>query len=411
MAKKRRTKTAHPGVKLKKRQRANGTVWLARWRDPITQREKEVSLTALDLTTAEQRRTWAIKKSEEIVALRRSLGPTHRATKRWSIDDAVDDYLARCRTRLAAPSARNYANGLSRFQDWASTHGFRELEDLLPERLSLYREFLRSSPVRAAKKGGKIGERVESSELRSTSSTNSDLTKARIFLHDARRLGRLRLDSDAITDALRAVPKATSEPDPLQAPDIRRLLAACIAHDEARADVMAGIPAGPIVLFALLTGCRARELRELRTEYVDIESESIRLPSAATKTRASRTIGLDISPSIVTLIRSMAPPADGYVFGGAEPVSETVLRQLRQRLTEKFGAPEFTFQRLRATCVSFLVNSTVLPTIQSVRRTGHSLAVAEKHYLGIVRGIPREATTIEEAMGVGGLAVEVAQPG
>ena len=29
---------------------------------------------------------------------------------------------------------------------------------------------------------------------------------------------------------------------------------------------------------------------------------------------------------------------------------------------------------------------------------GHSVAVAEKHYLGLIRGIPRDARTLEAAM-------------
>ena len=32
------------------------------------------------------------------------------------------------------------------------------------------------------------------------------------------------------------------------------------------------------------------------------------------------------------------------------------------------------------------------------RLLGHSMTVAEKHYLGVVRGIPREARTLEAAM-------------
>jgi hypothetical protein len=45
----------------------------------------------------------------------------------------------------------------------------------------------------------------------------------------------------------------------------------------------------------------------------------------------------------------------------------------------------------------------------SARQLGHSVTVAEKHYLGVVRGIPREARTLEAAMQIEDLARQVGE--
>jgi hypothetical protein len=43
----------------------------------------------------------------------------------------------------------------------------------------------------------------------------------------------------------------------------------------------------------------------------------------------------------------------------------------------------------------------------SARQLGHSVTVAEQHYLGVIRGIPREARTLEHAMQIEELAQKV----
>ena len=43
----------------------------------------------------------------------------------------------------------------------------------------------------------------------------------------------------------------------------------------------------------------------------------------------------------------------------------------------------------------------------AAKQLGHSVAIAEKNYQGVVRGIPREARTLEAAMEVEGVLGEV----
>lgn len=52
----RGSRSPHPGVKLLRRARANGLVWIARWRDPETGLSKEVTLDRLGLTSDAARR-------------------------------------------------------------------------------------------------------------------------------------------------------------------------------------------------------------------------------------------------------------------------------------------------------------------------------------------------------------------
>jgi hypothetical protein len=63
--------------------------------------------------------------------------------------------------------------------------------------------------------------------------------------------------------------------------------------------------------------------------------------------------------------------------------------------------------QLRRTCGSLLVCSNVYgggaAPFLTAKRLGHGIAVSERHYLGAITGLPKNATTIEQA---GGFEVE-----
>src|SRR5690606_35237730 len=91
-------------------------------------------------------------------------------------------------------------------------------------------------------------------------------------------------------------------------------------------------------------------------------------------------------------------PSSGRVFS----ISYDGVAAAVKRLRGTYGAPSFSPQILRSTCGTFL---TCAPGIfgaasayRSARQLGHSVAVAERHYLGLIRGIPREARALEEVM-------------
>jgi hypothetical protein len=66
----------------------------------------------------------------------------------------------------------------------------------------------------------------------------------------------------------------------------------------------------------------------------------------------------------------------------------------------------WTFGRIgfRHTTGTYLTNAPGIfgaaSAYRSAKQLGHSVAVAEKHYLGLVRGISPAARTLEDAMGL-----------
>jgi hypothetical protein len=74
----------------------------------------------------------------------------------------------------------------------------------------------------------------------------------------------------------------------------------------------------------------------------------------------------------------------------------------RRRASAAPSPDVFTWQALRRTCGTFLTNAPGIfgaaSAYRSAKQLGHSVQIAEKHYLGLVRGIPRDARTVEAAM-------------
>jgi hypothetical protein len=99
-----------------------------------------------------------------------------------------------------------------------------------------------------------------------------------------------------------------------------------------------------------------------------------------------------------------------FVFGGKTAYTVDVVETARARMISEvdedgrptFGAPKFDWQMLRSTCATYLTNAQGIfgsaTVFLSARQLGHSVTVAERHYLNVHRGIPREARTLEAAM-------------
>jgi integrase len=165
-------------------------------------------------------------------------------------------------------------------------------------------------------------------------------------------------------------------------------------------------PVAPFVLLALLLGARLSELIDLRWEEVDIGAGEIRLPASRTKTGRARTITLSETPTALQLLQAMRLRGGGNrVFGAWTKDSA---KAARKRLLGEFKAPKFTWQALRRTCAAVLTNSPAIygaaSAYRSAKRTGHSVVIAEKHYVDVMRDLPRDATTFEAAVGIEDLA-------
>lgn len=449
----RRTRTSHQGVKLRKRTWASGAVtWFARWRDPDSGREVDTNLTTIGLTTDEARREWAHRKSKAMLKRAAALEHGDAIRTETPLAEAVADYIATCRATLEEHTTKVYADDADRFVAWAARVGVTLAEELTPARLALYRDAIATGRRMVSVKGGKSGTKVASDSAPAPRTINTRLLHAKALLNHLRRLGKVpALTSDAIRDALRPVKVPKPLPVTLEAPDLRRLLGAVLRHDAAtfditRAENAAGLgfarqrakaeaiaagrdpeaetlptgstpryePAGPFLLTVLLTGMRVDiEACALRWSAVRLEADGgrgeIRL-GVETKTDTGRIVDLAPCPVLRRLLATMKLKAGAspFVFGGAEAWGRARVEAVRRRLVSEFGAPRFAWKDLRSTCQSYLVNASGIlgdaAPFKAAKRAGHSLAVSEKHYLGVLRGLDSAARDLETVMGVADLA-------
>lgn len=429
--KRRIIRSPHPGVVLKQRTLPSGaTAWRARFTDPDSGRETYVTLDALALATAEARRLWAIRKSKELAKRRMELEAGADRVRAKPLAEALANYEREARNRLRDKTLETYGLAFARLQQWAKREGVELTADLTRARLAGLRDYLIGAPRKVAKRGGRHAERQDSSRKRSPVSVNREMRSLKTLFNEWRVLGLLPyLDRDAIADALKPLQTPREQPEYLAPTQLQKLLEAAARHDaamfdETRQEHRGLLPKGttrryePIAAFAaflLLTGCRRGEALGLTWADVDLDAidaqgrvvGEIRLRAEHTKTHRARTIGLEVSPALRALLAAMKlqagrDAASQYVFGGETPYSIDVVEGARQRLLAAYGAPKFDWQMLRSTCATYLTNAPGIfgaaTVFMSARQLGHSVAVAERHYLEVYRGIPREAHTLESAM-------------
>jgi integrase len=405
-------------------------VYLARWRDPRTGRERELSLLPLGLATQEARRSWAIQKSRTLAGERAALqSGAAPLTPDIGVRDSVEDFLRRTAEKRRPRTVECFRTALAPFLSWAEKTGLRILNHLRPEYLSDLKDTMERARRTRATPKGRRGERGATNDCLSPATTNSRLREIRVFLQEQRRLGRTPLlDRDAVTDRLRSVPGERPALVFLRPHEVRRLLEAALCHDRelfvmTREEKSRGIgphqgrtrryPAtAPFVLTVLLAGFRLGEAQALRWEYFYPDTGEIILPSSATKTRHSRSVDLRVSPSLMGLLQALRLRTAGpYVFGGEAPLTKDAVVSAHWRLVRKFGALAFSFQGLRQTCATVLCCANGIyagaGAFWESRRLGHSIVVAEKRYVGVLRDLPQEARTIEAALGIEDLAAEI----
>lgn len=418
----RRARSPHPGVKLKRRALAGGGVsYRAHYLDPQLGKEVAVTVPA-KVTTREGRLRWAKDLSARLARQRHTTTPLDGGAV--PLGEAVASFVERPRTRERTQAT--HAAALGKLLEWARRERVRTTAELTRAKLAKLRDEITRATKRAPVVGGSVGEKVATSELRSPFTANRELASIRAALNFWRARGELPLGRDEILDALALVELPRDEPDYLAPAAIRKLLAAALRHDAARyyatraehaGEAPAGstpkhVPIAPAVLLVLLTGMRRGEALALRWEHVDLDAldhqgravGEIRLTAAMTKTKRGRTIGLEVSPALRRLLATLRlrHGGEGYVLGGAMPYTPEIFRASAERIVSMYGAPVWTWQLLRSTAATFLTNAPGVfgsaSVFLSARQLGHSVAVAERHYLNTIRGIPREARTLEDAM-------------
>jgi hypothetical protein len=106
----------------------------------------------------------------------------------------------------------------------------------------------------------------------------------------------------------------------------------------------------------------------------------------------------------------LANGGKGAVFGLTRGTADAA----GKRLIAEYGAPKgFGWQMLRRTCGTFLTNAPGIfgasSAYRSAKQLGHSVTVAERYYVDVARGIPREARTLEAAMQIEDVMARVAE--
>jgi len=313
-----------------------------RYTDPATGRRKVEQLPALEEPALHR---WLLQRSAALLAAR-----AEPAAPDIALGVLVEKYLLE-RHRLRDSTLQQYTYSLAKFE------GF--LKDR-PITAPLLRQFRAHVDQRG----------------RAVASVNRDLAHVSAFLNHCRAAGEVALTRDQITDGLKRLPSDHEKQEALTRAELRELVCTVEGAGTYRA----------FVLVLLLTGMRASECLHLRPDH--IRDGRIFLARADTKTKRGRVIDLSVSPSVCLLLKDFA----GW------SLSEHQARYYREKLHAWA-----TFQRLRVTCGTYL---TCAPGIyggasayMSAARLGHSVAIAEKHYVGVVQVDPA-ARTLEAAMGI-----------
>lgn len=393
-AKRRRVRSPHPGVVLLPPEGEHRS-WRARYVD-LSGKTRKVTLERIDSKTAETRKAWAVRLSEQLQRARSDTkAGVLRGVEAVHLSGAVARFFE-AHPRLSPGTRRSYGAAIATLID-----GRERLTtaQLTPALLTTWRTERARALKRAARSGGGRGEKRTLSRLRSPFSVNKEIRSVSVILEYWRSSGMLRLTRDDIADALRKERVALERREFLEPDQIRALLAACASHDAETFELTRDgsrntpryKPIAPFVRFLLLTGMRLAEA--LAIEWRDVQPERIHVRASISKTKRARYVDLTVAPSALP---ARTNTGEGRVF----ELTAGEVHAARKRLVD-LKAPEWSPHALRRTCSTFFTNA--FNAWRSSKSVGHSVTIAERHYAGLVR-VPTVCTTLEQAMGLTGAA-------
>lgn len=438
---KSRKASKHHGVVLQKVQRKHGVSYIARWFDPSTGQQMQQAFSKLKpaVTTAAARQVWAIALARHLAEQRAALSSGAAITSRTKVVDAIESYFASITAEgRATKTIRTYRDASTPFAVWCAQNSIQYVEALTAKDLDSYRKWLVAQKVRISAKGKGVGmgATIAGDVVCKPASINAKLRGLRTMLRQWRRETLLpTVDAELIADRLRAVKVIRNQPHFLRSSALRELIQASKRHDRAtysfnrtnstsvgESEQFRYTAIEDFVVASLLTGCRFEELAGLRWSEVNLEAGEILLQGERTKTGHGRRIALDITPALRVILERLRIQKFDSKFVFSKPADRNVLKQqgskqvdsglsknaadrCRKRLIEKFGAPQFTWHDLRRTCGTFLACAPALyagaGAFHAAKRLGHSVVISERHYAGAITDIPKDAQTLEAAMGMG----------
>lgn len=404
---KARKRSPHPGIVLIK---PNGRYvsWRARYTDPDTEKLKFETLDGNVLRTAEARRDWAIRKAKAVSQRRLELEGGAAKKTGMSVEDGMDLFFE-AKKGLRAATIEGYRKRANEFTAWATRCGVLTLDHITRTRLLEFRDMVI----------GAINTRTKDGGTRSDFTNNRILRETSVLLHWLLERNKLSCcTADDLKVGLRRMRTRVDRIEFLDRGEPQALLRAAIDHDRANKVGYKSLhePVAPFILALLLTGMRFSECLELKWGNVNLQAlghdgdpvGETYLSSHNVKTKQGRVVSFDVSPSLRAMLDVMAKDNDRVFHWLGRPILEAARKRLKAG-----GAPSFSWQGLRRTTGSYLTNAPGIyggaAAFHSAKRLGHSVAVAEKHYLGTVKGIPHTAKTIEAAMGIENEAAEIVE--
>jgi hypothetical protein len=394
---KRRKKTA--GVSILSPQSKSRIPWRIAYIDPdAPERGRQRRPIPLEWrNTAELRQEYAGREADRIEERKRELARGATPMTGTVIAEARQQWLE---TTLHEGTRKMHRNGTAAFEAWTAEQGTPTFDDLRRGHLGAFHDYLPT-----------VAETV--------STRNRWQINTGAFLKWA--IAREKVPFVAHDDVKRAFvhwPVPEGEIAPLTPAEIIRTLEAADRHDLDLLVPRTGpgrkrkqVPVLPLVIVTTLGGGRRKESVEFRREDFDptvcgvdgVEVGAVKVRKEVGKGGKARTITLDYTPFLAGYLRRLqlaTEPGErlcGITYSQAGVALE--------RLKGEFGAPKsLTWQKLRQTASCYLTSAPGLfgsaAHIQSARRLGHTLKVADKFYLAALAGLSKDAVTLEDSMGI-----------
>jgi integrase len=399
-----RGQSKHPGVVVI-RPRPGRAYYSLRYTEPETHQPRQPKLDGVTSLAAAEAAAFALHRSLQQRALQVTLaGGREFASSLATLRQEIDLYLGGLRrkvSRRGKPTSQrtldNYGVALEQFATWCEARSCTQVNKLMRPTLSAWRESRFAFLVRG--------------KLRMASTVNQDLKPVRQMLVAAALAGRLtHLTSDAIRGALKSETEPAPVPVCYSVPQIRCALRAALDFDVSPFRDKRAAPFAPVVAAGLLSGMRRAELSSLQVKEVMFDAPAeydpsittgmdvLRLPEHKVKTGVARDVPMaPYSPMLGELMRALT-----HGRAGRERVfrmTDRALGAMAEKLARAGRTPpdDFCMKDLRSTCATY---QSPLPGNAKAKadRLGHTLAVAERHYLALPSGTPLTAPDLETVM-------------